>query len=204
MQTQDGRYDRAEAVLKRPASGETMAVRRRHWPDGLAWPLGAILPLAGACYGLILPGRPIHRVGDFASHTLYTSFIVLTAALLLWRGLRVRAERYRLWWPPAVGAGSFACVEGLKGLTHLARPDGAPTGFPSGHTTFSFALAWLLSRAYPRLTPLWYGIAVLIGWSRVEGDAHFPYQVLCGAVFGTLVGLAISRSLPGASPPKGA
>ncbi len=165
-----------------------------------AYPLGAGISLAGACYGLIFPEHWIHRLGDFASHTLYTSFIVLTALLLLWQGIR-QGMRHLLWWLPAVGAGAIACVEGLKRLTRLPRPDGDPTGFPSGHTTFVFALAWLLSRTHPRLAPLWYAVAVVIGWSRIEGDAHFPYQVLCGALFGTLIGLAISRGLPGRNSP---
>lgn len=164
------------------------------------WPLGAGLGLAGACYGLILPGRSAHRFSDFDGHTLYTSFIALAAALLLWRGMRGPGMRRLLWWPVAVGAGTVVCVEGLKRLTRFARPDGEPTGFPSGHTTFAFALAWLLTRVFPRFAPLWYGIAVVIGWSRVEGDAHFPYQVLCGAVLGTLIGAAISRAATPISP----
>jgi len=87
-------------------------------------------------------------------------------------------------------------VEVLKRATGLPRPDGDPTGFPSGHTTFSFAIAWLLTQTNPKLAPLWYAVAVAIGWSRVEGDAHFPYQVLCGAVLGTLLAWGISRFLP--------
>jgi membrane-associated phospholipid phosphatase len=166
----------------------------------LAWPLGAWFLLAIACYGLILPGRPAHRLSDFGSHTLYLSFIVLTAVMLLWRGLRDRTRRLLLWWPVAVGLGTFACVQLFKTILPLARPQpltGLPKhdGFPSGHTTFAFAMAWLLTQTSPRLAPLWYALAVAIGWSRVEGSAHFPYQVLWGAVFGTLIGWLISRYL---------
>jgi len=157
-------------------------------------PLGAFLLLA-VFTQLTWPSHPVHRVGDFGSHTLYQSFIGLAAALLIWRGLRA-GPRLLLWWPPAVAVGCGLCVEALKRATHLPRPDGDPTGFPSGHTTFSFALAWLLTRTHPKLATLWYAVAVAIGWSRVEGDAHFPYQVLCGAALGTLVGWAISRVLP--------
>lgn len=114
--------------------------------------------------------------------------------LVLWRGAW-GGSRHLLWWPPAVALGSALCVEGLKRATRLPRPDGDPTGFPSGHTTFAYALAWLLTQIHPRLAPLWYGVAVGIGWSRVEGDAHFPYQVLSGAALGTLVGWGISRLL---------
>jgi membrane-associated phospholipid phosphatase len=164
----------------------------------LAWPLGAGLLLVCVCYRLIMPGRPAHRFSDFGGHTLYLSFIVLTAILLLGRGLR--GQRILLWWPVAVGLGTLACVETFKTVLPLARPQpltGLPKhdGFPSGHTTFSFAMAWLLTQIYPRLAPLWYAVAVTIGWARVEGGAHFPYQVLWGAVFGTVIGWLICRYL---------
>lgn len=160
-------------------------------PSTLLWPFAALLLLA-VCTQLTDPSRAVHHVGDFCSHTLYQSFIGLTAALLLWRAFRAGPKRL-LWWPPAVALVCGLCVEGLKRTTHWPRPDGAPTGFPSGHTTFAFALAFLLTQTHPRLAPLWYGVAVAIGWSRVEGDAHFPYQVLCGAALGTLVGWGVSR-----------
>lgn len=144
--------------------------------------------------------RSAQLTGDFLSHTLYQSFIGIAAALLLWRG--AFGLKRLLWWPLLVGVLTPLCVEGLKRATRLPRPDGDPSGFPSGHTTFAFALAWLLTRAYPRLAPLWFAVAVSIGWSRVEGHAHFPYQVLCGAFLGTVIGWIISHKI--ARPPSGA
>ena len=144
--------------------------------------------------------RDAQLTGDFLSHTAYQSFMGLAAVLLLWRG--AFGEKRLLWWPLLAAALTPLCVEGLKRLTRLPRPDGDPSGFPSGHTTLCFALAWLLARAYPRGTPLWYALAVSIGWSRIEGHAHFPYQVLCGAFFGTVIGWLISHKI--ARPPSGA
>ena len=155
-------------------------------------PLGSGLLLALACYFGRSRLVAVHRVGDFGSHTLYQTFIGLAAVLLLWQAFR-HGRRSLAWWPPAVALACGGAVEGLKRLTRLPRPDGDQTGFPSGHTTFAFALAWLLSRTYPRLAPLWYAVAVVIGWSRVEGNAHFPYQVLWGAVLGTALGGLVSR-----------
>jgi membrane-associated phospholipid phosphatase len=59
--------------------------------------------------------------------------------------------------------------------------------FPSGHSAASFAGAWLLRRHYPKLALLWYGIAALVAFSRIFVGAHYPGDVLSGAVSGTLL-----------------
>jgi len=162
------------------------------------WPLASGLALAAAISHPLWKIRDAQLTGDFLSHTAYQSFMWMTALLVLWRG--AHGAKRLLWWPLLAGLILPICVEGLKRATRLPRPDGDPSGFPSGHTTTSFALAWLLMRAYPRGAPLWFGLAVSIGWSRIEGHAHFPYQVLCGAFLGTLIGGVITQKI--AKPPE--
>ncbi|HHL40657.1 MAG TPA: phosphatase PAP2 family protein [Deltaproteobacteria bacterium] len=56
--------------------------------------------------------------------------------------------------------------------------------FPSGHTTTSFAIAFVLARYYPRLAPLFYALASLVGLSRVALGSHYPTDIVGGAVLG--------------------
>lgn len=167
-------------------------------PSGVSplfWAAAAFLLLCLAACHPVWQNRPAKLAGDFGSHPLNQTFVGTAVLLLLWHGWRSAGKRL-LWWPLAVSLATFLCVEGLKRATRLPRPEGEPTGFPSGHTTFAFALAWLLSLAFPRLRPLWFGVAVCIGWSRMEGLAHFPYQILCGAILGTLIGWSVPRFIP--------
>lgn len=59
--------------------------------------------------------------------------------------------------------------------------------FPSGHSAAAFAGAWLMRRHYPELTPLWYSLAVLVGFSRMYLGVHYPGDVLSGALSGTVI-----------------
>jgi membrane-associated phospholipid phosphatase len=62
--------------------------------------------------------------------------------------------------------------------------------FPSGHTTTAFALAQVFSSRYRqhRWVP-WvaYGLATLVGFSRVTVQAHFPSDVFAGAAIGVVM-----------------
>ena len=76
----------------------------------------------------------------------------------------------------------------------LPRPSGKPGGFPSGHAASGFALAFLLSRRYPRMVTVWYGAAILIAWSRVGMHSHYLYQVIAGTIIGIEIGIRLYRS----------
>lgn len=59
--------------------------------------------------------------------------------------------------------------------------------FPSGHSAAAFAGALLMSRQFPRLKALWYAIAALTGFSRIYLGAHYPGDVISGALAGTAI-----------------
>lgn len=93
----------------------------------------------------------------------------------------------------------------LKEITGRSRPilgEGANAfapfsgkhSFPSGHTTQAFAIASTIAAHYPR--DRWvqissFGIATMVGLSRMESDAHFVSDVLAGAAIGTFVGFEV-------------
>ncbi|HEV7664149.1 MAG TPA: phosphatase PAP2 family protein [Chloroflexota bacterium] len=65
--------------------------------------------------------------------------------------------------------------------------------FPSGHTASSFASAWILSTVWPSRTPLFFGLASAVGYSRIYLGAHYPGDVASGAVLGVLLSEAVRR-----------
>jgi membrane-associated phospholipid phosphatase len=65
-------------------------------------------------------------------------------------------------------------------------------GLPSGHAIDAFAIAMALGALWPRARPLLFTYAVLIAASRVVLTAHFPSDVIAGAVIG-VVGVLLVR-----------
>lgn len=61
--------------------------------------------------------------------------------------------------------------------------------FPSNHATNNYAAATFLSCIYPPLTPLFASVAFLVALSRVYVGVHYPFDVLVGAIWGTLFAL---------------
>ena len=64
----------------------------------------------------------------------------------------------------------------------------ADASFPSGHTASSFAAATALSTFYPNAAPVVFGLAALVGASRVHLGHHFPSDVGVGSLIGVAAG----------------
>jgi membrane-associated phospholipid phosphatase len=62
---------------------------------------------------------------------------------------------------------------------------------PSGHASTAFAVAIAVGALWPRLRPLLWTYAIVIGVSRVVLTAHHPSDVLAGAVFGAVGALLV-------------
>jgi len=71
------------------------------------------------------------------------------------------------------------------------RPDYA--GMPSGHSTSAFAAAVAIGMVWPRARPLLWIYAIVIAASRVIISAHYPSDVIAGAVVGALGAVLVRR-----------
>lgn len=100
-------------------------------------------------------------------------------------------------------ASSALATEALKGLVARDRPvqhlgddhvrvigqrvaDGQ--SFPSGHASNAFAWATVLADLYPKQAGICFGLATAVAVGRVRVGAHYPSDVLAGAVIGYAAG----------------
>lgn len=153
----------------------------------LGGPGAVAIPLVTYGVGVLARDRATATVGLHAGEAVVAASVVTTI-------LKAAAGRARPYVSHDSDAASFAFGRGL-------RHGDAYQSFPSGHATASFALAAALAgegrTRWARLNrftaPLGFGVAALVGASRVYHDAHWASDVLAGAGVGTVVGSVVSR-----------
>lgn len=143
----------------------------------------------------------VEEFGAFPSFGIMGGFY---AAGLMYNDSKAKAVAVDAFASSLVGAGiittSLKIVTGRSrprngdGTYHF-QPFGGDDSFPSGHTTQAFALASVIAEHYDEqwIDITSYGIATLVGLARIEQEAHFPSDVLAGAIIGTVVGKSIVR-----------
>lgn len=132
-----------------------------------------------------LPDQIAHFLSDQGNQ----GFQILAHLLMFFTGWSLRN------WRPvcldlAVAATVTASVQLAKRflIADIAiRPSGGYEGFPSGHASATFSIAFVLSLYYPRFSWLWYTVAGMITWARIQTNAHTQPQIIAGMLFGTIV-----------------
>lgn len=160
-------------------------------------PLLALFSLVVACSVLIPASVESLSTARILSAWVYPLLIVVSVVLfhlpLIGLSQTHDARATTAWWSLDIALCSFLVIQTIKYAAHAPRPSGGLQGFPSGHTAYSFALAFLMLESYPRLAPLWFSIAVGIGWSRAALDHHYVYQVIAGALVGLVLGWLVTQ-----------
>jgi membrane-associated phospholipid phosphatase len=134
----------------------------------------AAFPAAFYMYGLA-------RKDSFAQHTvLLAGEAVLDSEILT----TVMKDIDRRLLPGQVPLNSDYSDTWFLGHGHVLGGTGS---FPSGHTIAAFSIATVFADRYPK--PRWhrwvaFGLAGLVGFSRLPLQAHYPSDVFAGAVLG--------------------
>jgi undecaprenyl-diphosphatase len=153
-----------------------------------------------------LADRVFYGASELGDHGLI--WLILGAA----RGLRSEHD-----WHAAVRLGVGVGVEsalvnlGVKSLFRRKRPlqetvrplrlrTPRTSSFPSGHATSAFTAAALLGDQ-DDLRPLYYGIALVVAWSRVYVRIHHASDVVAGIVVGIGLGRLGRKLFPLPYPP---
>ncbi len=115
----------------------------------------------------------------------------------------------------AVSSAALSVNSGVTGFikkeSNRLRPDASNRkSFPSGHTSGASTAASVshhviehMNQLTPQQREFWqvssYTIAGLTGWARIEGDKHYPSDVLAGYALGYFIGTFMSEAFIGST-----
>ncbi|MDR0404501.1 MAG: phosphatase PAP2 family protein [Oscillospiraceae bacterium] len=132
-------------------------------------------------------------------------WLFLGLSLLLVRGYRRKGAEIFV----AVGMATLMSEVVFKNIARRLRPCehatdetmlvSKPTSysFPSGHTTSSFAAAYVISRVFsghgPGIFVFTFLFAFVIGFSRLYLKVHYPSDVLAGIFLGIVCGSTVLK-----------
>lgn len=161
--------------------------------------------------------RALSAAGEIGS---WQSLLALSAGTLAW-GLVARDRRLARTGRQMLAAGVLASLTktSVKRVVHRTRPNvlidegvyarglpGTGTGpwqsFPSGHAALSVAVARAAARAYPEVAGGAYAAAAGVAAVQLVRGAHFPVDLLAGAVIGIAAEAMADRIAAGKPAPR--
>ena len=150
-----------------------------------------------------------HKINYFAGQNIWLDrFMIFSAE---WLGYLLIAgviffflknrQKYKEMLIVSIGSAAiarFVFVEVIRWLYYSPRPFLVTTdfvqlinhettsSFPSGHTTFYFALATGIYLYNKKVGYAYFALAGLIGFARIFGGVHWPLDIIGGAVLGVV------------------
>jgi membrane-associated phospholipid phosphatase len=168
-----------------------------------------LVPVSGIAAGLFVTDSDVSRhisnnpstVSRYKSISTDTVGVLIGGSAAMW-GLSY-ATHNEHWRETGLLAGEAAIgslipVELMKYSLRRQRPyqgDGTGpffqggTSFPSEHAAAAWAIAGVLAHEYPGTVPklMFYSLASLVSYSRIQGRQHFSSDVFIGSLIGQLV-----------------
>ncbi|MEO5619218.1 MAG: phosphatase PAP2 family protein [Candidatus Eisenbacteria bacterium] len=95
-------------------------------------------------------------------------------------------------------------VEALKWGVNRSRPDGdrnrRNSSFPSSHAANAFAIAWMLTRRWPRAWAPFFALSAVSAFSRMYLNRHYLSDVVAGGALALAVAAFVLHRWPALDP----
>src|SRR5213594_73420 len=163
--------DRAGIFFRSPRGDWATTLMEGASRYGRGWTL-ALLCILFLFLGLFLKRKKWSETGLLSLYSMIVSSLSAQIVKHLVGRARPRLMEHGLTF---LGPSFLAGVRGLD-------------SFPSGHAASTFALAVVLTRAYPRAKVAFYMMASIISFSRLYLGAHFLSDAVGGALLGLWIG----------------
>jgi membrane-associated phospholipid phosphatase len=145
---------------------------------------------------VLLDRRRSRRLVDWGLAAGVTALLLYPAKMLIGRPRPKFDDPFGFTGP--FGAYPLGPGEGVRAGWDLSAGDVSDLwAMPSGHTAYAVVCAVFLAVAYPRVWPLAVVLAGLTATGRVVLGAHYPSDVLVGAMLGVAVTVPVVRRYMG-------